>query len=123
MSRKIFMDAFFNQFHEFLEQLAQVFPDDADFPAYTMALSLLQRTNPGLVVSEFKTHVFPFTDVIQAKNSDFFLKHDFSDYASDDTLGQIIGKLKGMWTELSENNKSSIWNYITLILTLAKRLE
>jgi hypothetical protein len=117
------MDAFFNQFHEFLEQLAQVFPDDADFPAYTMALSLLQRTNPGLVVSEFKTHVFPFTDVIQAKNSDFFLKHDFSDYASDDTLGQIIGKLKGMWTELSENNKSSIWNYITLILTLAKRLE
>ena len=123
MSRKIFMDAFFNQFHEFLEQLARVFPDDGDFPAYTMALSMLQRTNPGLVVSEFKTHVSPFAEVIKAKNSDFFLKHEFSDYASDDTLGQIIQKLKGMWSELSENNQSSIWNYINLILTLAMRLE
>ena len=123
MSRKIFMDAFFSQFHEFLEQLGKVFPDDDDFPAYAMALSLLQRTNPSLVVSEFKTHVFPFEEVIKAKNSDFFLKHDFADYASDNTLGQIIGKLKGMWSQLSDNNQSSIWNYINLILTLAKRLE
>lgn len=122
MSKKIFTDAFFSQFHDFLEQLSKVFPDDSDYPAYTVGLTLLQHANPGMVISAFKTHVFPFEEMIMSKNSDFFMKHEFSDYTSDDTLGQIIGKLKNQWEELSENNKTCIWNYIILILNLAKRL-
>ena len=31
MSKKIFMDAFFTQFHAFMGELIRVFPDDADY--------------------------------------------------------------------------------------------
>jgi hypothetical protein len=43
MSKKIFIDAFFTQFHAFLGELGRVFPADEDFPAYDTALTLMQR--------------------------------------------------------------------------------
>jgi hypothetical protein len=121
MSRKILLDAFYNQFSDFLDQLTKVFPGDTDFPTYKMGLLLLQRTNPILVVSEVHKHVAPFEEIIRAKNEDFFLKHEFSEYTSDDALEQIIMKLKGLWSTLTDNNKTCVWGYIILLMDLAKR--
>ena len=45
------MDAFFTQFHEFMGQLTKVFPNDEDFKMYDDAVYLVQRMNPGLVIS------------------------------------------------------------------------
>lgn len=118
MSKKIFMDAFYTQFADFLSQLIQVFPDDPDFPAYKTGLTLLQKTNPMLVVDQVIIHVLPFENIITTRNEDFFLKHEFSEY---NTLDQVIDKLKQLWTQLTENDKKCVWDYITLLLTLAKR--
>jgi hypothetical protein len=66
-------------------------------------------------------HVVPFEATVRARDSDFFLKYEFSEYADDSALDQVIGKLKNMWTTLSDNNKKVVWDYITLLLDLAKR--
>lgn len=122
MSRKIFIDAFYNQFGEFLSQLTRVFPDDTDLPAFKTGLVLIQRTNPMLAVKTVYQHTLPYSEIIRAKNEDFFLKHEFSDISSgDDALEQIIRKLKGLWETLSDTNKQCIWDYLILILDLAKR--
>jgi len=121
MSKKIFMDAFFTQFHEFMGQLTKVFPEDEDFPAYDQGVTLLQKVNPGLVLAEFTKHVGPFEETLRAKNDDFFMKHDFSHLDPDNTMEQVIQKLKGYWIGMSEQNKSSIWGYIILLLDIAKR--
>ncbi len=118
MSRRIFMDAFFNQFADFLDQLIQVFPEDLDFPAYKTGLRLLQKTNPMIVIQEVVTHVTPFEKLVRAKDESFLLDYKFSEY---DTLEQIINKLKNMWTTLSGNNKQVIWNYIILLLDLSQK--
>ena len=120
MSRKIFIDAFFNQFNDFLEQLIRVFPEDTDFPAYLSGLKLLQRTNPMLVITQVKEHVSPYEETIRAKNEDFFLKHTFDD-VSDDAIDQVINKLKGLWGVLDDSNKKHVWEYVTVLLELAKR--
>lgn len=118
MSKKVFVDAFFNQFGDFLDQLVKVFPDDTDLPAYKAGLGLLQRTNPTLVIKETFTHMGPFEGVIRARNEDFFLKHEFAEY---DTLEQVIAKIKSLWVGLSENNKNCVWGYLTILLDISKR--
>ena len=122
MSKKILMDAFYNQFSDFLSELCKAFPEDPDFPAYKTGLVLLQRTNPALVIKAVHEHVTPYEETIRAKNVDFFLKHDYSTHTeNDDALEQVIQKLKGYWGEMSEVNQTVVWKYITLLLDLAKR--
>jgi hypothetical protein len=120
MSKKVFVDAFFNQFGDFLDQLVKVIPDDTDLPAYRATLGLLQRTNPTLVIKETFTHMSPFEAVIRARNEDFFLKHEFAEY---DTLEQLITKIKSLWLGLSENNKNCVWGYLTILLDISKRVS
>ena len=115
------MDAFFTQFHSFLGELVRVFPSDDDFPAYDTGLSLMQSMNPALVLSEFTKHVIPFETMIREKNSDFFLKHDFSEFDPDNTMDPIIKKLKGYWEGMSEANKDAVWKYIVLLVDISKR--
>ena len=121
MSKKIFMDAFFTQFHEFMGQLIQVFPEDPDFTVYDSGVMLLQKINPGLVLAEFIKHVTPFEEVIRAKNSDFFIQTQIFIFDPENTMDQVIQKLKAYWIRLSDSNKESIWNYIILLLDLSKR--
>jgi hypothetical protein len=122
MSKKIFLDAFFNQFTDFLDQLVRVFPEDSDFLTFKTGLSLLRRTNPMLVVEQVYKHVLPYEEILRAKNEDFFLKRGFQDHIDgDDTLDQLIEKLKGLWGSLTDHNKNIVWSYTTLLLDLAKR--
>lgn len=121
MSRKIFLDTFYRQFGDFLDQLTAAFPEDSDFRAYKVGLFLLQKTNPMIVPSEVVKHVVPFEATVRARDADFFMKYEFSEYADDSALDQVIRKLKNMWTTLSDNNKKVVWDYINLLLDLAKR--
>ncbi len=120
MSRKVLLDAFYNTFNTFMEQLVSVFPGDSDIPAYKTGLSLLQRTNPLLLPKEVIGHVAPFEASVRARDEKFFLDYSFSEY-QDNALDQIIGKVKGLWSTLSDNNKKCIWDYIILLLDLAYR--
>jgi hypothetical protein len=121
MSKKIFIDTFFKQFSEFMDQLIKVFPQDPDFVAYKMGLSLFHKTNPSIVIATINEHVLPFEDMIVNKNEDFFLHHDFKDYMGDDTIASVIVKLKGLWSVLSPENRKIVWEYIHVLMTLAKR--
>jgi hypothetical protein len=121
MSKKIFMDAFFTQFHEFMGQLIKVFPEDPDFTVYDSGVMMLQKVNPGLVLAEFIKHVTPFEEVIRAKNSDFFIQTEIFIFDPENTMEQVIQKLKAYWIGLSDSNKESIWNYIILLLDISKR--
>lgn len=119
--RKIFIDTFFHQFGEFMDQLSKVFPNDPDFHAYKMGIQLFHRTNPAMVLNAVGKHVFPFEQTIRSKNDDFFVKNEFQDYADDDTVMTIIRKLKGLWVSLSDRNREIVWTYIILLLDLAKK--
>jgi hypothetical protein len=121
-TKKMFLDAFYTQFSDFLTQLIQVFPNDLDFPAYLTGVKLLHRTNPMLLVSEVLKHTSQFEDLIRSKNEDFFLKHTFSEYTSDnDAMENLIRKMKDMWATMSDNDKKCVWSYTNLLLDIAKR--
>jgi len=121
MSRKVFLDIFYGQFAEFLDQLIKVFPEDTDFATYKSGLFLLQKTNPILVPDQVVLHVGPFEETIKARDEKFFKDHGFDQYADDNALDLIIKKMKAQWDTLSDNNKKVVWDYTILLLSLARK--
>jgi hypothetical protein len=121
MSKTIFLSAFYGQFTSFLDQLIVTFPEDTDFPTYKSGLFLLQKTNPKLVPEQIVLHVSPFEATLRARDEDFFKKRGFPEYADDNALDLIIQKMMTYWDTLSSENKTVVWDYVSLLLDLAKR--
>lgn len=121
MSKTIFLSAFYTQFGTFLDQLIVTFPEDTDFPTYKSGLFLLQKTNPKLVPEQIVLHVAPFEATLRARDETFFKARGFPEYADDNALDLIIQKMMTYWDTLSAENKTVIWEYVTLLLDLAKR--
>jgi len=121
MSRKVFLDIFYAQFSDFLDQLIAVFPEDTDFPTYKSGLFLLQKTNPILVPDQVFLHVAPFETAINARDEKFILEYGFDKYTEDNALDLIIKKMKDHWGTLSDNNKKVVWDYTILLLNLARK--
>ena len=121
MSKKIYIDAFFNQYEDFLNQLKDVFPEDPDFPLYLAGLAIFRRTNPAIIAKKTWKHVSRFEDVIKKRDEDFFVKRDFSDITEgEEPLEQTVAKIRGMWAGLNAHNKKVVWDFINNITVLAK---
>ncbi len=122
MSRKIYIDAFYDQYDDFQQQLLAVFPSDPDWPLYIAGLAIFRRTNPLLVVKKTWKHISRFEEVIKTRDEKFFLERDYSDITEgEEPLEQTITKLKGMWAQLSPHNRNVVWDYITNITYLARK--
>jgi hypothetical protein len=122
MSKKIYIDAFYDQYEDFLQQMQQVFPEDPDWPLYIAGLAIFRRTNPLVVVKKTWHHLSPYVEQIKNRDEQFFLNHDYSKHIDDEEpMEQTIAKLRGMWLQLSQHNKNIICDYVTNILYLAKR--
>jgi DNA-binding Lrp family transcriptional regulator len=121
MSKKIYIDAFFNQYEDFLTQLKEVFPEDRDFPLYLAGLAIFRRTNPGIIAQKTWKHVSRFEEVIKKRDEEFFVKRDFSDITEgEEPLEQTVAKIRGMWSSLDDHNKKMVWEFINNITALAK---
>ena len=117
MSKKIYVDAFYDQYEDLLQQMASVFPEDPDWARYRTGLAVFRRTNPMMVVKKTWEYVSPYEEVIRTRDDTFFLTHDVSDGYLTDT----VQKLRDMWGQLTPHNRSIVWDYITNITYLAKR--
>jgi hypothetical protein len=122
MSATIYLKSFFHQLSDVVGELADMFPDDPDFGVFKTYISLLQRTNPTMVIDTFYEHVaMKFEDQINAKNEDFVLKYEATEYGSEGM--DIVSKIKSYWSVLSPDSKTAIWQYIYILKELAKKYK
>jgi hypothetical protein len=121
MSRKIYIDAFFNQYEDFLNQIKEVFPDDPDWKLYLSGLAIFRRTNPMIVAQKTWKWVSKFEETIKNRDEKFFLTMDYSAYTEgEEPLEQTIEKLRNMWSVLDTHNRKVVWDFVNNITTLAK---
>jgi hypothetical protein len=121
MSKKILIDAFFNQYEDFLNQLKDVYPDDPDWKLYLSGLAIFRRTNPLIVVKKTWKWVSKFEQDIYDRNEKMFLEMDYSQYTEgEEPLEQTIDKLRSMWSVLNAHNKRVVWDFVNNITKLAK---
>lgn len=121
MSKKIYIDAFFNQYEDFLNQIKEVFPEDPDWKLYLSGLAIFRRTNPLIVVKKTWKYVSQFEEVIKNRDEKFFMDLDYSTYTEgEEPLEQTIEKLKRMWVSLTPHNRKIVWEFVNNITTLSR---
>lgn len=112
--------AFFHQFTTILDQLVDMFPEDADFPSFKMMVGLMQKTNPAFVIQTFYDNVsVPYSVPIDEKNESFIVNYSAEGY--DESGMDVIEKIKRYWSVLSPATKDSIWQYLKVLKELSKR--
>jgi hypothetical protein len=120
MSRKIFIDVFFDQFLAFINELKQMYPEDTDFNTFLTTLNLLKNTNPMLVVNYIKSEVIDiYEDKITKRDETFFLERNYSQKNAD---MNIIFKLKEYVKGMSSASKEVVWQYIDLLMKLTLKV-
>lgn len=117
MSKKIYVDAFYSQYEDLLQQMMAVFPEDPDWVRYRTAITVFRRTNPKMLVEKTWECVAPYEEAIRSRDEAFFLAQDIPE----GPFVHTVAKLRGMWESLSEHNRNVVWDYITNITYLAKR--
>lgn len=120
MSRKVFIDTFFNQFTRFIGELSEMYPDDTDFPVFMATLNLLKSTNPMLVINFVKTEIIDLyeTKIIE-RDENFFINEE---YSRKDINLDIIKKLKQYIVNMTTKNKEIVWCYIEILMKLCKKI-
>jgi hypothetical protein len=109
--------AFFHQLLSVGGQLQEMFPDDPDFPTLITFLTLLQNTNPTLVLKTFYDNVIVlYEKEIDAKNELFI-----TEYKADDESIDIVLKVQRYWSVVSQQTKDSLWQYMYVLKELCKR--
>ena len=120
MSKKVLIDALFNQFNSFLGELKQMYPEDVDFPVFITTLSMLKTANPMLVVNFVKTEIVdPFGAKIQDRDESFFMEQDYT--VRGDVDLDIVDKIKQYIQGMSPETKETVWKYIEIITKLCSK--
>ena len=120
MSKKVLIDAFFNQFNGFLTAMNEMYPDDEDFPVFITTLTMMRTTNPMLVLKFVKSEIVDlYGEKIQAKDESFFMNEDYS--KRDDVNLDIVQKIKQYIQGMSPATKDTVWKYIDIITKLCSK--
>lgn len=122
MSKKIYIDAFFEQYGDFLHQMVDVFPEDPDWARFRTGLAVFRRVSPMSIIKTTWEGVAPFEDIIRNREEAFFLARGKENTApNQDAIEYIITKLKRAWSTISLHNQNVIWDYVTNVMILAKK--
>lgn len=114
------LKTFFVQMNTILENLSDMFPEDADFPTFKLFLGTLQKTNPGVVVKIFYENVTSkYEAQILARDEAFLTAYEGAEYGAD--VADIISKVKSYWSVLDDQTKDSLWQYMYILNELCKR--
>lgn len=117
---------------ELLNDLIRIFPEDTDFKMYKNAVTLVKLADEKKLLNFYKIFITDeYKEHISNKNGNFFINHDYNEILNsnelkkelnDDINSKIINKLKGYWSQLSNDNREIIWDYFTLFLKISEKI-
>jgi hypothetical protein len=115
--------AFNSKLLEFVEDLADTYPEEKDLDKAVKALQALKKMNPKLLHSSFMEYVYPdFHKPVMEEDEDTLIQNakmalhgEFSEYA----FAYII--FDKHWSTMSDSNKKTIWNWCKVLVVLAEK--
>lgn len=118
------LKAFTTQLFNFSIELQRLFPEDETFETLKDAIYLLKKNNPRKLLELFRENIEqPYREKIIKRNEDFFLTHNYNEYAEDleNEMG-IVDQLKKYWIEITPETKDCIWLYLQVLIKLYDRI-
>jgi len=124
MNNSQILQAFNNQFQEFLDDIVRVFPDDMTVAAVVIGLTKMRKINPRLIIIKFKSAVSEkYGEQILAGDLQYFLEKDYntdiSTSSQSDAMLDKIDKLKIPLANMEKIDKESVTKYLQNLCKLS----
>ena len=126
MDKSTLLQAFNNHFFEFVEDIQNVFPNDADIILAKNALLAVRKVNPKLIVKIWYEYIaIKYEDQIEKGDISFFIDKDYSDDLmsfgnSSDTIVSKINVLREPIMNMGKENQEKSMKYIINLSKLSK---
>lgn len=123
-SNKSYLIAFNNVVTQFIEDLILTFPEDMEFRKFKTGFLLVKKTNHKKLLQVFKFYIKSYKTKIINKDEKFFLITDSNNLSQmeDNSISNLLDKLKVYWKNLSNNNKEKIWKYLNTLIILSEKI-
>ena len=109
---------FYKTLKSFLKELVIVFPDeDEDIQIVTTTLNLAIIDDTGKIIEKFHKALLPLEN--ELLNCDISL-FDKIVWERSTLEYRLFYRIKSRWDTFSENNKTVIWEYITLLYRVSR---
>ena len=127
MSNNI-LTAFNDHFIEFVSDIQNVFPEDADILTAKNALITIRKANPKMIVKIWNAFIVgKYRSEIEAGNLDFFVNKDYSqdvsNAANSDKIMESIDRLRAPIKNMTPENQAKVMKYIQNLTKLAQLCE
>jgi hypothetical protein len=118
------LTVFNDHFSEFVNDIQNVFPDDADILTAKNALITIRKANPKLLVKIWITYVVtPYKLQIEDGDINFFINKDYSDDLlkndNADKIMESIDRLRRPVKQMTPENQAKTMKYIQNLTKLA----
>lgn len=121
MSELKLLQTFKNQIINFLDELIQQFPEEAEF--VIIRIFVKDQIPLGDVLGRFIKECLPHHDQIAKKDQSFFLESDIivSALGGSKMGADVMEKLKCLWlsNRLDEEDREMIWKWLALFFKIA----
>jgi hypothetical protein len=111
------LTAFNDHFMEFVNDIINVFPEDADLAAAKNSFILIRKANPKMIVKIWQKFVVEkYSDVIDNNDISFFINKDYSSDLSNaensDKIMEAINRLRGPVQMMTPEDQKKVMKYI-----------
>jgi hypothetical protein len=127
MSNNI-LTAFNDHFIEFVSDIQNVFPEDADILTAKNALITIRKANPKMIVKIWNAYIVgKYKPEIESGNIDFFINKDYSQDVSgasnSDKIMESINRLREPIKHMTPESQAKTMKYIQNLTKLAAMCE
>ena len=127
MSNNI-LTAFNDHFIEFVSDIQNVFPDDADILTAKNALITIRKANPKMIVKIWNAYIVgKYKSEIESGNLEFFMNKDYSQDVSkasnSDKIMESINRLREPIKHMTPESQAKTMKYIQNLTKLAAMCE
>ena len=127
MSKNI-LTAFNDHFVDFVSDIQNVFPEDADVLTAKNSLLAIRKANPKLIVKIWNSYIVgKYKTEIEAGDISFFINKDYSDDFSvaqnSDKIMEGINRLRDPVKQMTPENQAKTIKYIQNLTKLAVLYE
>ena len=113
-----YRDAFHTEIKSFLKNLCKTFEDDRELMMITSSLHVALMDDPdNQVILQFRDALMPYREMVEKRDSAFFYQAH-----ANGTEYKLLTKLNVYWEQLSVADQKVIWDYITLLFQLARKM-
>ena len=127
MSNNI-LTAFNDHFIEFVSDIQNVFPEDADILTAKNALITIRKANPKMIVKIWNAYIVgKYKPEIESGNLEFFMNKDYSQDVSgasnSDKIMESINRLREPIKHMTPESQARTMKYIQNLTKLAAMCE